>query len=261
MALEVKLEVYEGPLDLLLHLIDKNKVDIYDIPIVTITEQYLEYIKLMQTEDMNIMSEFLLMAATLLDIKCKMLLPKEVNEEGEEEDPRAELVQKLLEYKMYKYMSYELKDLHMGAEKFIYKQPSIPEEVMKYQAPIDYDYLIGDLNLQGLNRIFKETIKRKQDKIDPIRSQFGNIEKDEIELESKTQYIKNYILSHEVLSFRDLLEKQNSKMETIVTFLVVLELIKVGIVSIEQDNLFDDILIHVSEDAFMKMDLLVLEAN
>ena len=149
----------------------------------------------------------------------------------------------------------------MGAEKFIYKQPSIPEEVMKYQVPIDYDYLIGDLNLQGLNRIFKETIKRKQDKIDPIRSQFGNIEKDEIELESKTQYIKNYILSHEVLSFRDLLEKQNSKMETIVTFLVVLELIKVGIVSIEQDNLFDDILIHVSEDAFMKMDLLVLEAN
>ena len=92
-------------LDLLLHLIEKNKVDIYDIPIVEITAQYLEYIKAMETEDMNVMSEFLVMAATLLDIKCKMLLPKEINEEGEEEDPRAELVQKLLEYKMYKYMS------------------------------------------------------------------------------------------------------------------------------------------------------------
>lgn len=107
MAIPVKLEVFEGPLDLLSHLIDKNKVDIYDIPIVEITEQYLEYIRQMETEDMNVMSEFLVMAATLIDIKCKMLLPKEVNEEGEEQDPRAELVEKLLEYKMCKYMSYE----------------------------------------------------------------------------------------------------------------------------------------------------------
>ena len=106
MAIPVKLEVFEGPLDLLLHLIDKNKVDIYDIPIVEITEQYLDYIKQMETEDMNVMSEFLVMAATLIDIKCRMLLPKEVNEEGEVEDPRTELVEKLLAYKMCKYMSY-----------------------------------------------------------------------------------------------------------------------------------------------------------
>ena len=96
MALSVKLNVFEGPLDLLLHLIDKNKIDIYDIPIVEITDQYMEYLHSMEKEDLGIMSEFLVMAATLLDIKCKMLLPKEVNEEGEEEDPRAELVQKLL---------------------------------------------------------------------------------------------------------------------------------------------------------------------
>ena len=106
MAIPVKLPVFEGPLDLLLHLIDKNKIDIYDIPIVEITDQYLEYIHQMEREDLDIMSEFMVMAATLLDIKCRMLLPKEVNEEGEEEDPRAELVQQLLEYKMYKYMSY-----------------------------------------------------------------------------------------------------------------------------------------------------------
>ena len=84
MGLSVRLTVFEGPLDLLLYLIEKNKIDIYDIPIVVITEQYLDYIKNMQTEDMNVMSEFLVMAATLLDIKCRMLLPKEVNEEGEE---------------------------------------------------------------------------------------------------------------------------------------------------------------------------------
>lgn len=104
MGIPVKLQVFEGPLDLLLHLIDKNKIDIYDIPIVEITEQYMEYIRQMQQEDLNIVSEFMVMAATLLDIKCKMLLPKEINEEGEEEDPREELVQQLLEYKMYKYM-------------------------------------------------------------------------------------------------------------------------------------------------------------
>ena len=92
MELEFKLEKFEGPLDLLLHLIDKNKVDIYDIPIADITDQYMEYVRQMEEEDMDVMSEFLVMAATLLDIKCRMLLPKEVNEEGEEEDPRAELV-------------------------------------------------------------------------------------------------------------------------------------------------------------------------
>ena len=87
MGIPVKLEVFEGPLDLLLHLIEKNKVDIYDIPIVEITNQYMEYIQAMEQSDLNIMSEFLLMAATLLDIKCRMLLPAEVNEDGEEEDP------------------------------------------------------------------------------------------------------------------------------------------------------------------------------
>ena len=95
MAIPVHLQVFDGPLDLLLHLIDKNKVDIYDIPIAMITDQYMEYIDEMKRQDMNVMSEFLVMAATLLSIKSRMLLPKEVNEEGEEEDPRKELVEQL----------------------------------------------------------------------------------------------------------------------------------------------------------------------
>ena len=97
MELSVKLEVFEGPLDLLLHLLDKNKVSIYDIPIVEITDQYLAYIRQMQRQDLDIMSEFMVMAATLLDIKARWLLPKEENEDGEEEDPRAELVEQLLQ--------------------------------------------------------------------------------------------------------------------------------------------------------------------
>ena len=143
MALSVKIESFEGPLDLLLHLIDVNKFNIFDIPIVEITAQYMEYLKSMETEDLNVMSEFLVMAATLLEIKAKMLLPAEVDEEGEEIDPREDLVQKLLEYKMYKYMSYELKDRLSVSGKVLYKDPTIPEEVAKYEQPVDLEELVG----------------------------------------------------------------------------------------------------------------------
>ena len=101
MDMTVKLQVFEGPLDLLLHLLDKNKVNIYDIPIVEITAQYMEYIAEMKRQDLDVLSEFLVMAATLIDIKSKMLLPSNTEEEEDAEDPRAELVQQLLEYKMY----------------------------------------------------------------------------------------------------------------------------------------------------------------
>ena len=247
MALSVKLQAFEGPLDLLLHLIDKNKIDIYDIPIVEITAQYLDYIKHMETEDMNVMSEFLVMAATLVDIKCRMLLPKEVNDEGEEEDPRAELVQKLLEYKMYKYMSYELKDKQVEAERNFYKLPTLPKEIAEYRQPIDYEELMGDANLSKLHEIFKIIVKRQEDKIDPVRSKFGKIEKDEVNMDKKQLFIEAYIQTHKKCSFRKLLEKQNSKMEIIVTFLVILELMKVGKINIEQDKLFDDITITAVE--------------
>ena len=156
MGIPVKLEVFEGPLDLLLHLIEKNKVDIYDIPIVEITNQYMEYIRGMQHEDLNVMSEFLVMAATLLDIKCRMLLPKEVTEEGEEEDPRQELVEQLLQYKMYKYMAFELKDRELDSGQVMYKSPDIPEEILEYAEPVDLDQLLGDLTMAKLGEVFRE---------------------------------------------------------------------------------------------------------
>jgi len=243
MAIPVKLEAFEGPLDLLLHLIEKNKIDIYDIPIVEITEQYLDYIKQMKDRDMNIMSEFLVMAATLIDIKCKMLLPKEVNEEGEEEDPRAELVQKLLEYKMYKYMSFELRDRQVDAARNLYRDQKLPEEVAAYRQPINYEELVGDMNLSRLHEIFKSIVRKQEDKIDPIRSQYGKIEKDEIDMDAKTLYVEAYAREHKSFSFRKLLEKQSSRMEIIVTFLIILELMKVGKISISQEHIFDDIFI------------------
>lgn len=243
MAIPVKLQAFEGPLDLLLHLIEKNKVDIYDIPIVEITAQYLDYIKSMETEDMNVMSEFLVMAATLIDIKCRMLLPKEVNEEGEEEDPRAELVQKLLEYKMYKYMSFELKDRQVDAGRTLYREKRLPKEVADYRQPVDYEELLADVSLNKLHEIFRFMIKRQEDKIDPVRSTFGRIEKDEIDMDLKTLYIEDYIRKHNRFSFRQLMEKQHSKMEIIVTFLVILEMMKLGQIDIEQQGICDDIII------------------
>lgn len=249
MSLEVKLQVFEGPLDLLLYLIEKNKVDIYDIPIVDITEQYLDYIRQMRREDMNVMSEFLVMAATLIDIKCRMLLPKEVNEEGEEEDPRTELVEKLLEYKMYKYMSYELKDKQLDAGKVWFKGKTMPKEVADYTPPVDYQQLIGEVNLSGLREIFESVMKRREDKIDPIRSQFGKIEKDEVDMDAKMSFVQDFILLQRKCSFRNLLEKQHSKMEIIVTFMVVLELMKIGKILIEQEEAFGDIYISSKEAA------------
>lgn len=243
MAISVKLEAFEGPLDLLLHLIEKNKIDIYDIPIVDITAQYLDYIKQMQREDMNVMSEFLVMAATLIDIKCKMLLPKEVNEDGEEEDPRAELVQKLLEYKMYKYMSYELKDRLSVSGKVLYKDPTIPEEVAKYEQPVDLEELVGDLTLTRLNAIFQSLMRRQNDKIDPIRSKFGQIEQEEVSLDEKMMDLRTYAQEHATFRFSELMREQKGKIQMIVTFLAVLELMKTGELTVVQEHLFDDMLI------------------
>lgn len=243
MALEVKLEVFEGPLDLLLHLIDKNKVNIYDIPIAIITDQYLDYVAGMEKRDLNVASEFLVMAAMLLDIKSKMLLPKEPEPEEGAEDPRQELVDKLLEYKMYRYMSYELRDRLLDADRAMFRHQALPEEVAAYEEPVNLEELMADINLIKLREIFNEVMRRSEDKIDPVRSKFGRIEKEEIDLEERAAYVREYIVRHPNCSFRQLLVR-SSRMEIIVTFLVVLEMIKGGAICVIQENRTDDILIN-----------------
>ena len=251
MGISVKLQVFEGPLDLLLHLIDKNKVNIYDIPIAMITEQYMEYVEQLKKEDLNVVSEFLVMAATLLDIKSRMLLPKEVEEEGNEEDPRAELVQQLLEYKMYKCMANELKDRQLDAGKVWYKKKDIPDEVLAYEEPVNLEELVGDMTLARLNSIFQDVMKRQEEKIDPIRSKFGRIKKEEVSVEDRLVEVKSFLMKHEKFSFRQLLTDRPGKISTIVTFLVVLELIKTGFLSVEQDGIMSDIQLTVKNDPAM----------
>lgn len=243
MALSVKIESFEGPLDLLLHLIDLNKFNIFDIPIVEITAQYMEYLKAMETQDLNVMSEFLVMAATLLEIKAKMLLPVEVNEEGEEVDPREELVQKLLEYKMYKYMSYELRDRLAMSGKALYKKATLPEEVAAYEAPVDLEELVGDLTLKQLNQIFQSLMRRQTDKIDPIRSKFGRIEQEEVSLDEKMVSVRAYAAANGQFRFSALMEGQKGRIQMIVTFLAVLELMKTGELQVVQEHPFEDMMI------------------
>ena len=241
MDITVRLQVFEGPLDLLLHLLDKNKVNIYDIPIVEITAQYMEYIAEMKRQDLDVLSEFLVMAATLIDIKSKMLLPSDPDSEEEEEDPRAELVQQLLEYKMYKCMAYELKDRQMDAQRVMFKEPTIPDEVLAYEEPVNVAELVSDVTLAKLNEIFKSIMKKQKDKIDPLRSKFGKIQKEEVSLEDKIAQLQEYAKEHKHFSFRSLLEAQSGKVEIIVTFLAILELMKMGKIFISQEHIFDDI--------------------
>ena len=248
MALDIKLSEFEGPLDLLLHLIDKNKIDIFDIPIVEITEQYMDYLHSMEEEDLGVMSEFMVMAATLLDIKCRMLLPKEVNEEGEEEDPREELVQKLLEYKLYKSLSYDLKDRMDSAAGHFFKEQQLPGEVLLYREPVDPQELLDGLTLEKLNEIFKSVLRRREDKVDPIRSRFGKIEKEEVSLSDKMLEMKAYAKKNRRFSYRSLLTKQSSRTQMVVTFLSILELMKMGHIHVDQETLFGDIQVEVLDD-------------
>lgn len=243
MGILVKLDVFEGPMDLLLHLIEKNKIDIYDIPIVMLTEQYMEYIQTMEHKDMDVMSEFLVMAATLVKIKSKMLLPVEVNEDGEEIDPRAELVERLLEYKMFKFASLQLKDREQDAYRVVYKKPTIPPEITDFEEEVDIGELLFDVTLVKLQAVFHSVMKKQIDKIDPIRSKFGKIEKEPVNLEERIQFILEYAQLHKQFSFRKLMEAQPDRMTLIVTFLGILELMKMGKLSIVQEEIFDDIYI------------------
>lgn len=254
MGIPVKLPVFEGPLELLLHLIDKNKVNIYDIPIVEITAQYMDYIREMELKDLDVMSEFLVMAATLLRIKSQMLLPKEEKKEEEPEDPRQELVRRLLEYKRYRFISLELKDMEQDAEKALFRKKQIPKEIASYREETDVEELLSGLTLAKLHAVFRQVMKRQEDKIDPIRSKFGKIEREEVNLVQKIMSIQQYGVVHRRFSFRALLEAQADKMEVIVTFLGILELMKMGQIEIAQEDLFDDIQISYTADDVKEID-------
>lgn len=259
MGISVKLDAFEGPLDLLLQLIDKNKINIYDIPIAMITEQYMAVINSMEQTDMEIMSEFLVMAATLVRIKSAMLLPAQTTEEGEVIDPRAELVERLLEYKMYKYISFELRDKQTDAERVIFKGSSLPEEIAGFKEEINVSDLLQDLTLKKLHEVFNGLVKKKADSIDPIRSKFGNIEREETNLYDRIKELQDYGIKNKRFSFKKYMMQFTSRMDLIVNFLCILELIKMGRIQISQDQLFDDIIINYLADDIIPIGEFMIE--
>lgn len=251
MAIEIKLQAFEGPMDLLLHLIDKNKVNIYDIPIALITEQYMSYLSTMRAlePELDRMSEFLVMAAELLDIKSRMLLPAEKNEEGEETDPRDELVRQLIEYKTCKYMSQKLRDREKDAEGVYFRAKMIPGEVAAYRPPVNVDRILDDarITLPGLYKVFQEVMKRRENLRDPIRASFGKIEKEEFNTRETMQYVEHFIENRKNCTFRSLLMLRPGRTYVVVSFLTILELMKRGHIYVRQEENFGEIYIEAND--------------
>ena len=237
MKYEDILESFEGPLDLLYHLIEKEKVDIYDIPISKITDQYIEHINAMKELDLDVTSEFLIMASTLIEIKSRMLLPKVKKEEDEEGlDPREELVRKLIEYKKYKEASLELKDREDTYKKIYYKAR---EEMEYYEEELDLE----GVNLSCLMELYESILERGIDIDKDI--EFEEVKRDEITIEESIRDVLYILNTEKKIRFEELFGPDSSKSVIVTTFLAILELIKQKCILIKQENNFSEIFVEL----------------
>ena len=232
MPISIKLEVFEGPLDLLFHLIEKAKIDIYDIPIAEITEQYIEYLNMMKSLDIDLASEFLVMAATLLVIKSKMLLPKTQNEDENIEDPRDELVVKLLEYKRFKELSDVLRDKYSDNIKAMFKDTELAD------ALIDSYELPDILPIGLLVEKFQDILLKNSDRKEVI---YERVYRDNLTIDKKIIEILSILPHKRWISFDKIIALYNNKLEIIISFLALLELIKNKKIRIKQSGNFDEI--------------------
>jgi segregation and condensation protein A len=243
MQLNIKLENFEGPFDLLLHLIQKNKMDIYNIKIHEITNQYLEYIKFMEEMDLEVTSEFILIAATLIEIKSKLLLPKSKDIESEEDlgkDPAAELISKLAEYKKFKLASDYFKKRIEETGAVYSKKAEIIEIVNKEKNPEDYLEKITMMDLYNLYFSLMENYNGKLNSEDVFKRE---IPIDKYKIENKMEYILNRLINNKREKFSGFIDECASKIEAIVVFLALLELIKLKSVKVYQESSFKDIYI------------------
>lgn len=245
MDITIKLESFEGPMELLLHLIAKNKMNIYDIPIAELTDQYLGFIDTLDPNSMESMSEFLVMAATLIEIKSRMLLPKqETEEDGEEIDPREALVNRLIEYKRFKQMAEDFNERQRDAGYSYYKMPDkeIIARVRK-DVPKTIDDILYGADMEMLFNAFEEVLRRREVKTDKVRAGFNSVTREVFTMEDKIKHIGNLLTLNSKITFRSIFREKASKNEIVVTFLAMLELIKLKQIKIQQDSLFDEIII------------------
>ncbi len=235
MSYKLKLDIFEGPLDLLLYLIKKNDLDIRDIPIASITDQYMEYINMMKMLDLDVVGDFLVMAATLMQIKSKMLLPPDpAQEEAPEEDPREELMRRLLEYQKFKEIAEHLKLKETERQQLFARQldPEKLKEIKEDAKEVYFEATLFDLITAlttALNKVPGKVVHE--------------IIKEEFTVEMKIHEILHLLLERTSIELQELFSKARNKMEVIVTFMAILELIRLREIVAVQKYLFDNILI------------------
>ncbi len=235
---KVKLEVFEGPLDLLLYLIRQEELDIYDIPIARITKQYLEYLEFMKSLDIEIAGEFLVMAATLLKIKSRMLLPRHEELGEEAEDPRKELVQQLLEYRKFKEIAERL------GEKEYRQRQMFPRPRGGFDNAADIippEPPAPEVGMFELLTAFRQVLER----IDKLK--LYEIVGEDISIEERIDFVLRTITQRRRMTFMELFENERRRLVMVVTFFALLELMRLGRISVRQERLFGEIFIECSD--------------
>ncbi|RNF40536.1 segregation/condensation protein A [Planococcus salinus] len=249
MSYEVKVQAFEGPLDLLLHLIHRLEIDIYDIPVSQITSQYMEHIRAMQVLELNEASEYLVMAATLLAIKSKTLLPvhesdmEDLDYDYVEEDPREELVSRLVEYRKFKEASLQLKELEMNRSIIYTKAPT---DLSAYQQAEAVENPDLEVNAYDMLAAFQKMLRRKQLKA-PLSAR---VARQEISIKDQMTFIVNRLKTTKGrTSFAELFPS-NDKSVLVVSFLSVLELMKRQVIQVEQEKNFTDLMVELRKDTW-----------
>lgn len=239
MEFDFTLEKFNGPLDLLLQMIARNQIDIMDIPIAEITDQFFIYIDSV-CNDMETLSNFLPFLSSLLEIKSKMLLPKEEEGENEEEiDPRMELAKKLLEYKMYKQLSKKITQVYEKNFGAVYRENSMRKYVKL--APIDTLDFFRDFSARDLYAVFQASLRRKEQRKDPTRAGFGNIRREKVDIEKQKKHVREFLNEHHETTFETLTTENHYKEETVVDFLLILEMAKAGEIKLSQEDCTDPV--------------------
>jgi len=244
MSYKIKLDIFEGPFDLLVYLIENARMSVYDIQVSEITDQYIKYVENMKTLDVNLATEFMVLAAELIELKSKMLLPR-MKADGEgllEEDPRAELVQKILEYKRFKSAA-ELLEMQEELNQRIFVKPK--EDLTPFTREAD-EYL--NLDIQQFVKAFHLFLQKKK-RMDEINRIYSRVERQKISVERKIEQIRNLfrLKERKRLNFRDLLTAESDRYDVVLTFVSVLEMIRQKTVSVRQNINFGEIYLSLNE--------------
>ncbi|MFA3781890.1 ScpA family protein [Melioribacteraceae bacterium 4301-Me] len=232
---KIRLQEFEGPLDLLLFFIKRDELNIYDIPISKITKEFMEYLHMLQELDLETVGDFILMAATLMQIKVKMLLPREIDDKGEEIDPRADLVRALLEYKRYKEVSEEMSLLEANQRKIAFRGNFNADLKEK---PSDLNVLLKNITLYDLIKAYKHALMNMPEQT------VHEIQKLNVTIEEQIEYISQKINQRNEITFIELIKDFKEKIRVIVTFIAMLEMVKMGQIGLRESNKFNDFIIY-----------------